>query len=152
MAKEATHDIRSSSALAHRLCAGLRLDARVFVEYIWLGGSGSASDIRSATRILDEAPSCAEDVPPITLRAAASGVTSEATACVVIRPRVLFSDPFRGGPHLLALCDTNVPHQLDGSGQVAFPEHPHDQNNRAACADMVSRAHSRRPWVAFCQE
>lgn len=48
---------RSSSALAHRLCAGLRLDARVFVEYIWLGGSGSASDIRSATRILDEAPS-----------------------------------------------------------------------------------------------
>lgn len=48
----------------------------------------------------------AEDVPPITLRAAASGVTSEATACVVIRPRVLFSDPFRRARRALARSDS----------------------------------------------
>lgn len=52
----------------------------------------------------------------------------------------------------MVLCDACLPEQIDASGASLFPAQPHDQNNRAACLEMVSRAHSRRPWVTFVQE
>lgn len=82
-------------------------------EYIWLGSTGS--DLRNMTKVLDARPESAEDCPVIVARVAACPDGSsppEGAAEVYLKPRKIFRDPFRGGDHLLVLCDTFNPPQV----------------------------------------
>lgn len=78
---------------------------QTLVEYVWVGTSGA---LRSKTKVLDSRPLDVSQVPVIVVEAEQSyggQAWVENNAEVFLRPRKLFRDPFRGGDHLLVLCD-----------------------------------------------
>lgn len=99
-------------------------------EYIWLmGGTGQ---LRSKTKVLDAKPSCAEEAPIMIVESNPDGQLAEPNHELFLKPRKIFRDPFRGGDHILVLCDTFIvaqvravaaqlcnPGSLRGSGLVA---------------------------------
>jgi glutamine synthetase len=74
---------------------------RVCVEYVWVG---AGSGLCSKTKVLDAKPSRIEEVPVISVEAEGS-FSGFGVQEVYLKPRKLFRDPFRGGDHLLVLCD-----------------------------------------------
>jgi len=141
-----------SAGLISDMSSGLNLSSRCFVEYVWLGGSGQAGDIRTYTRVLSSAPGSFDSTPHLELLASEAGMSADQSAVVLLQPRVMFADPFRQGSHVMVLCDPLVPEQLDAHGTVVAPSRPHEQNNRAACVEITERASARRPWITFDQE
>lgn len=95
---------RGLAADPARLAAAL---LQVLAEYVWLGGS--ATDLRSKTKVLDFRPATPDEAPVIVVDGSASGQASSDSYEVYLKPRKLFKDPFRGGDHLLILCDTFQP-------------------------------------------
>lgn len=86
---------------------------QIMAEYIWLGADGQ---LRSRTEVLDRKPSRVEEAP------VAEAQTGHPESCagvstVLLRPRKLFQDPFRGGEHVLVLCDTFEPSQVRALGR-----------------------------------
>ena len=79
--------------------------APVFVEYVWVGGTG---ELRSKSRVLDFAPESISNVPGLALDGSSYGIDQDESGDVYLQPRSLFADPFRGGGHLLVLCDAFV--------------------------------------------
>lgn len=82
-------------------------------EYIWLGAGGQ---LRSKTKVLDARPAAPEDAPVLVAQEGCADA-GEAVLEVFLKPRKLFRDPFRGGDHVLVLCDTFRPSAC-GGGQV----------------------------------
>ena len=60
---------------------------------------------------------------------------------VIIKPRALYNDPFRGPPHCIALCDCYTP-----TGK-AIPT-----NTRALAAKVFAEAVDEVPWYGIEQE
>ena len=82
--------------------------------------------------MLDTKPNAVEEVPVIAVESENSfggqawvGDNNE----VFLKPRKVFRDPFRGGDHLLVLCDTFLPPQVRSaahngrSGRCHAPMH-----------------------------
>lgn len=80
------------------------LNMQVLAEYVWMGGS--ATDLRSRTKVLDARPSSPEDCPVISVDGSLCGQGTESTCELFLKPRKIFRDPFRKGDHLIVLCDT----------------------------------------------
>ena len=108
-------------------------------EYIWLGGSGH--DLRSKSRTLDAVPASLADLPDWNFDGSSTGQAAGDDSEVVLKPRAMYTDPFRGAPHLLVLCDCHTP-----AGA------PLDGNTRVACADVMARAADEAPWFGIEQE
>ena len=53
----------------------------------------------------------------------------------------MFHDPFRGGDHILVLCDCYLP---DGT--------PHSTNTRVHCDTVMNQAKDSKPWFGIEQE
>mmetsp|Transcript_14603 Transcript_14603/g.31837 ORF Transcript_14603/g.31837 Transcript_14603/m.31837 type:complete len:488 (-) Transcript_14603:875-2338(-) len=125
---------------------------KVLVEYVWLGSSGS--DLRSKTKVLDFKPASVEEVPVIVVDGSSYGIAAEDHE-VYLKPRKIFRDPFRGGDHLLVLCDTFQPPQVDACSMMSFSQpvlQPHPSNNRAPCESVMKRAQASHPVFAIEQE
>jgi glutamine synthetase len=67
----------------------------------------------------------------------APGTDSE----VIIKPRVVYPDPFRGGNHVMVLCDTYTP-----KGE------PLPTNTRHIAAQVFSHETKQEPWFGIEQE
>ena len=82
------------------------------VEYVWLGGSGT--DLRSKTKVMAFKPTTPEEVPVIVVDVSRSpGQPPDELLCeIFLKPRKIFRDPFRGGDHVLVLCDTFQPPEV----------------------------------------
>merc|ERR1712118_12604 len=61
---------------------------------------------------------------------------------VLLQPRAIFKDPFRGAPNILVLCD--VWNAWDGKPTIG--------NTRAACADIMDKYKDHDPWFGIEQE
>jgi hypothetical protein len=82
-------------------CLAASCSPQVFIEYVWgfPDGVSGAITLGSKTRVLDSCASL-EDVPVISV------VTGDGES-VILRPRKLFADPFRGPARgYIVLCDT----------------------------------------------
>lgn len=129
-------------------------------EYIWIGGG---SDLKSRTVVLDAKPSCAEELPIAEIDGSSFGLASEEQCEIYLQPRKVFPDPFRGGDHILVLCDTATmplpPLPADGdSSSAASLEacwdamQPHASNHRAACEGVMAQAADQQPLFSMQQE
>jgi glutamine synthetase len=76
-------------------------------EYIWIGSSGA--DLKSRTVVLDEKPSSPDELPIAEIDGSTYGQATEDHCEIYLQPKKIFPDPFRGGDHILVLCDIYVP-------------------------------------------
>ena len=84
-------------------------------EYIWLQGT----EVRSRTKVLDGGlPTEVESLPVLVIDGRAHGGQADEEAYeVVLRPRKIFKDPFRGGASILVLCDAFAPPVVSNFGE-----------------------------------
>tara|TARA_Y100000591_G_scaffold331568_1_gene365890 strand:+ start:2029 stop:3042 length:1014 start_codon:yes stop_codon:yes gene_type:complete len=110
------------------------------IEYIWLDGYGN---LRSKTRILEsyyeisKAASCPNWNYDGSSTNQADGSDSE----IILKPKAIFNDPFRGEHSKLLLCDTYLPN-MD----------PHSTNTRAKAVETFNKAKGLKPKFGIEQE
>lgn len=137
----------------------------LMVEYIWVTRQSTAfipgQMMRSKCRVLylsGSLPTQAEQVPPWDAdglsisqgddwsfgQPAAQGRLPY-TVHMTLRPVKVCTDPFRGAPHLLALCEAVY-------DDDSAPASNHRARARAALAHAEVREPGAQPWFAFEQE
>jgi glutamine synthetase len=109
------------------------------VEYIWIGGSGQ--DLRCKTRTMYTVPKSCADLPDWNYDGSSTGQAPGDDSEVIIKPRAIFKDPFRGEPHLLVMCDCYTP---DGD--------PIPTNTRYDAVLTMDRVKNDHPWFGIEQE
>lgn len=114
-------------------------------EYVWLGGS--LLDIRSKTKVLTDVdtstPLKLDDLPVWNYDGSSTKQASGDDSEVLLVPRRLYKDPFRGGPHVLVMCDT-----WKGSDTSK----PTVTNFREACNLLMEKVKDHKPWFGIEQE
>lgn len=117
----------------------LSVDKGYIAEYVWIDGY---SKIRSKAMYVPKSP----PKSPSELRdwnydgsstKQAPGHDSE----VILKPQVIYPDPFRGSPNILVMCDTYTP-----QGE------PLPTNYRFECNRVMEKARSLEPWFGLEQE
>mmetsp|Transcript_45682 Transcript_45682/g.76271 ORF Transcript_45682/g.76271 Transcript_45682/m.76271 type:complete len:362 (+) Transcript_45682:122-1207(+) len=115
---------------------------KVQAEYVWLGNLGPVGeDMRCKTRTLDSVPDDVSKLPDWNFDGSSTGQAPGHDSEVMIRPRRIYRDPFRGAPHILVLCDTYTP---DGT--------PIPSNTRADCARVMELIKDEKIWFGLEQE
>eukprot|EP00882_Tetradesmus_deserticola_P003652 GHRQ01003864.1.p1 GENE.GHRQ01003864.1~~GHRQ01003864.1.p1 ORF type:complete len:539 (+),score=208.74 GHRQ01003864.1:165-1781(+) len=129
----------------------LQGSGKVMAEYIWLGSSGA--DLKSRTVVLDEQPVSPEDLPIAEIDGSSYGQAAEESCEIYLQPKKIFSDPFRGGNHILVLCDTYVPPLACQATADPWDDMaPHISNHRAACEEVMKQATQHQPVFTMQQE
>ncbi|CAK4652237.1 unnamed protein product [Aphanomyces euteiches] len=108
-------------------------------EYIWIGGSGQ--DLRCKTRTLDKKPASIADLPIWNFDGSSTGQAPGEDSEVLLKPAAIFKDPFRGGDHILVLCDCYKPDLT-----------PIPTNTRFDAARVFKVAEAHVPWFGIEQE
>merc|ERR1711939_647147 len=80
-------------------------------EYIWLGGATTTGgfDIRGKTMTLDKKPTSVAEMKVWNFDGSSTGQAPGDDSEVLIQPKAVFKDPFRGGHHILVLTDCYKP-------------------------------------------
>jgi glutamine synthetase len=81
----------------------------MLVEYVWLDANGLP---RSKTKVIyEKKPDKMEDLnlPYWNYDGSSTGQASGSDSEVIIKPKSVFPDPFRGGDCIMVLCDTYTP-------------------------------------------
>eukprot|EP00181_Compsopogon_caeruleus_P000779 CAMPEP_0184689258 /NCGR_PEP_ID=MMETSP0312-20130426/30555_1 /TAXON_ID=31354 /ORGANISM="Compsopogon coeruleus, Strain SAG 36.94" /LENGTH=416 /DNA_ID=CAMNT_0027146589 /DNA_START=59 /DNA_END=1309 /DNA_ORIENTATION=- len=128
--------------------------SQIYAEYIWLGGKAAspsaesdwpvcmdASDIRSKTKVLRAPPKSVADLPRWNYDGSSTGQAPGKDSEVILYPVAFYKDPFRGGDHILVLCDTYTP-----QGE------PLPSNTRARAAKIFEQTKDLKPWFGIEQE
>ncbi|CAK4070970.1 unnamed protein product [Aphanomyces euteiches] len=108
-------------------------------EYIWIGGSGE--DLRCKTRTLEKVPSSPEELPIWNFDGSSTNQAPGEDSEVLLKPAAIFKDPFRGGNHILVLCDCYKPDMT-----------PIPSNTRFDALRVMKAAASHEPWFGIEQE
>jgi len=109
------------------------------VEYVWIGGSGE--DLRCKTRTLPKAPKVVSDLPEWNFDGSSTGQAPGHDSEVILKPVAIFRDPFRGGEHIMVLCET-----YDPQGN------PLPTNSRHRCNQIMEKVKKSAPWFGLEQE
>jgi len=112
---------------------------RIQAEYIWIGGSGE--DLRSKTRTLLKKPATLAEYPEWNYDGSSTGQAPGHNSEVIIIPRAVFRDPFRGGENVLVICDT-----FDNRGEKL------PTNTRFDANVIMEKAKDEVPWFGIEQE
>ena len=108
-------------------------------EYIWLGGD---YELRSKSRVLTIDGSLSiYKIPDWDYDGSSTKQASDTESEVIIKPRAIFKDPFRGGNNILVLCATYRP---DGT--------PLSNNHRDWASAIFDKNESEEPWYGLEQE
>lgn len=110
----------------------------VMAEYVWIDGF---YNLRSKGRTVDAGVTNPSDLPEWNYDGSSTNQAPGEDSEVILRPRAIYKDPFRGGQHILVMCDTYTP------GGDALPT-----NTRAACDKVMSNAKHLEPWFGLEQE
>lgn len=110
----------------------------VMAEYVWLDGFFK---LRSKSRTVNAAATNPADLPEWNYDGSSTNQAPGDDSEVILKPRVIYKDPFRGGNHILVMCDTYTP---EG---VALPT-----NTRASCDKVMDTAKNLDPWFGLEQE
>jgi glutamine synthetase len=114
---------------------------KVCAEYIWLGGN---YELRSKSRVLscvDKNYLRLEDIPQWNYDGSSTDQASGEDSEVILNPVSVYTDPFRGFPNLLVMCDTYHP---DSS--------PTATNNRQWADYIFNKNIGELPWYGLEQE
>lgn len=107
-------------------------------EYIWPDAAGN---LRCKTKTLSKVPASADELPEWNFDGSSTNQSDGHDSDVLMQPRALFKDPFRGGDNMLALCDCYNP---DGT--------PHSTNTREAALKVFNKFADHVPWYGIEQE
>lgn len=121
------------------------------VTYVWMaaGDLSAGGDIRALTRVLDHVPTDISQVPVASCDGSHTGQAQREFSTLFLQPRSLHPDPFRGAPHVLALCDTCEACDASKGGPAL---RPHPTNNRSPCEAVMQAAASQEPTFVIEQE
>lgn len=116
---------------------------KICIEYVWIGKN---NDIRSKTKVLDILKDETiqfelKNVPDWNYDGSSTGQADGIDSEVYIIPRRIFSDPFRGNPHKIVLCDTYTPDMISL-----------ESNHRAKAVEIFSHRPETKPWYGLEQE
>lgn len=114
---------------------------KIQAEYVWIGGSGH--DLRCKTRTLTEVPKDVSELPVWNFDGSSTGQAPGKDSEVYINPVAIFPDPFRGGKHILVLCECVLP-----DGKLT----PIPTNTRRAANEIMEAAKDHEPWFGIEQE
>ena len=109
-----------------------------FIEYVWIGGK---NELRSKTKVVTGEVNSIDDVSDWNYDGSSTLQAHGEDSEVIIKPRTLFNDPFRGNNHKLVLCDTYTPNDVPLS------------NNHRHWADAIFKEKKEEiPWFGLEQE
>jgi glutamine synthetase len=120
---------------------------KVCVEYVWIGG-GSVGDYepnlrsKSRTLVCDAPPREPTQVPHWNFDGSSTNQADTKQSEVVLVPAAVCADPFRGQPHLIALCETYT-------GGAPHPSNKRHGAKSVFTPDAVARD---EPWFGLEQE
>jgi len=111
----------------------------VLAEYVWLDAHQVP---RSKTMTMTCAPRNIKDLRIWNYDGSSTEQAEGHNSEVLLHPRCIFKDPFRGAPHILVICD--VFNAWDGKPSIG--------NTRAACAEVMEKYKAHDPWFGIEQE
>jgi len=111
----------------------------VLAEYVWLDAHQVP---RSKTMTMTCAPKGIEDLRVWNYDGSSTEQAEGHNSEVLLYPRRIFKDPFRGAPHILVICDV----------YNAWDDKPSIGNTRAECAAIMEKYKAHDPWFGIEQE
>jgi len=111
----------------------------VLAEYVWLD---SKQMPRSKTMTMTCRPEKAEDLRIWNYDGSSTEQADGHNSEVLLYPRAIFDDPFRGAPHILVLSEA----------YNAWDKKPAIGNTRAECAEVMEKYADMDPWFGIEQE
>merc|ERR1719454_196278 len=105
----------------------------VLAEYVWLDAHNMP---RSKTMTMPKAPSSLDELRIWNYDGSSTEQAEGHNSEIYIRPRAIFTDPFRGAPHILVMCDS----------WNAWDGEPAIGNTRAKCAAIMEQYKAHDPW------
>jgi len=111
---------------------------KVLVEYIWIGGN---NELRCKTKVMDKEVNSVHDLSDWNYDGSSTSQAAGEDSEVIIKPRALFNDPFRGGKNKMVMCDTYRP-----NGE------PLENNHRIWANNIFEKALDEEPWFGLEQE
>jgi glutamine synthetase len=111
----------------------------VLAEYVWLDAEQVP---RSKTMTMTHRPTKVSDLRVWNYDGSSTGQADGHNSEVLLKPRAIFNDPFRGFPHVLVLADA----------WNAWDDQPAIGNTRAHCAEVMKRYKGLDPWFGLEQE
>merc|ERR1719298_72038 len=102
----------------------LPVSGKVQAEYIWSDAEG---DVRSKCKTVSASKADLDSLPSWNYDGSSTDQAPGEDSEVIIKPRAIYKDPFRGGDNILVLCDTYTP------GGTPLPT-----NTRAAAAEVFA--------------
>jgi len=97
--------VESDSTLLDRYMS-LPVTGKVQAEYLWIDAVG---EVRSKCRTVDTKKATLKDLPNWNYDGSSTDQAPGDDSEVIIKPRAVFKDPFRGGDNILVLTDTYTP-------------------------------------------
>ena len=109
------------------------------IEYVWIGGD---NELRSKTKVINFISGFSlNDIPEWNYDGSSTNQASGEDSEIIIKPRCLFKDPFRGDSDYMVMCDTYHP-----NGE------PHKTNYRSWANDLFNQKLNEEPWFGLEQE
>ena len=109
-----------------------------FVEYVWIGGN---NELRCKTKVVNGMVHSVDDLSDWNYDGSSTAQAAGEDSEVIMKPRALFCDPFRGEHHKMVLCDTYTP-----KGE------PLENNNRVWAKSVFDAKLEEEPWFGLEQE
>uniref|UniRef100_A0A7S2HK61 Glutamine synthetase n=1 Tax=Haptolina brevifila TaxID=156173 RepID=A0A7S2HK61_9EUKA len=117
----------------------LPVTGKIQAEYLWIDAVG---DVRSKCRTVDASKATLDQLPQWNYDGSSTEQAPGDDSEVIIKPRAIFKDPFRGGDNILVLTDTYTP------GGTPLPT-----NTRAPAAEIFdANEESTGAWFGLEQE
>merc|ERR1719401_476043 len=113
--------------------------ACVLAEYVWLD---AAQVPRSKTMTMTRRPTKPEDLRIWNYDGSSTEQADGHNSEVLLYPRAIFNDPFRGAPHILVVAEAF--NAWDGKPTIG--------NTRAECAAVMEKYAALDPWFGIEQE
>ena len=108
------------------------------VEYIWIGGN---KELRSKTRVYNNLITNLSQLSDWNFDGSSTGQATGKESEIILKPRALFKDPFRGDDNKMVICDT---YNYDGT--------PALNNNRIWANELFNQKIDEEPWFGLEQE
>jgi len=111
----------------------------ILAEYVWLDANQTP---RSKTMTMTSRPAKPEDCRIWNYDGSSTEQAEGHNSEVLLYPRAIFDDPFRGSPHILVLAEA----------YNAWDDKPSIGNTRAECAEVMTKYKTLDPWFGIEQE
>ena len=111
---------------------------RSILEYVWIDGN---NNLRSKTKVFDQEVKNVTDLPIWNFDGSSTNQAEGIDSEVILIPRAIYRDPFRGDPNKIVICETQYP---DGS----YLENSH----RHWANELFEQNKDSQPWFGLEQE